>query len=169
MGHRQLEVIMDFEFRFNKINNLPHKEPICRIELNGHTAFTGKVKEQIKLSAEAKDRNVLRIFFENKSGKDTVVNKQNEIVQDLTFELEKVIINGLDLKHLIWQSRYVAGDNIIDSCLFFGPKGHWELEFDSPVLKWILRTNHNINNNDPGWEADYNYYEEACQKLEKIR
>ena len=34
-----------------------------------------------------------------------------------------------------------AKDTVIDSCLFFGPKGYWELEFDSPILKWFLKTN----------------------------
>ena len=32
---------------------------------------------------------------------------QTSIIQDLNFELEKIIIDGTDLKHLIWQSKYV--------------------------------------------------------------
>ena len=90
-------------------------------------------------------------------------------MQDLNFELEKIIIDGLDLKNLIWESRYVAGDDTIESCLFFGPKGYWEIKFESPILRWWLKTNHDKNKNDPTWETDYNFYEKVCQKLNKIQ
>ena len=135
----------------------------------GDIVFTGEVEQRIKVDAETKSSNVLRIFFENKKDNDTIVDEHNEIVQDLNFELEKIVIDGLDLKNLIWESRYVAGDNTIESCLFFGPKGYWEIEFDSPILKWWLKTNHNKNKNDPTWETDYNFYEKVCQKLNKIQ
>lgn len=160
---------MSFEFKFKNINSVNNKQPICRIELNGNDVFSGVVEEHIPLDTNTQDNNVLRIYFENKQGKDTILNDQQQIVQDLNFELEQIIIDGIDLKHLIWQSKYVAGDNVIDSCLFFGPKGYWELKFDSPILKWFLKTNHNKNNNDPTWETDYNFYEKVCQKLNKIQ
>ena len=160
---------MSLEFKFKNINSLPNKKPACRIELNGVTVFTGDVEQHIKVDAETKSSNVLRIFFENKKHNDTTVNEHDEIVQDLNFELERIMIDGLDLKHLIWESRYVAGDHTIESCLFFGPKGHWEMEFESPILRWWLKTNHDKNNDDPTWEADYNFYEKVCQKLNKIQ
>jgi hypothetical protein len=149
---------MSLEFKFKNINPVNNKYPICRIELNGNDIFSGKVEQKIVLNADMQENNVLRIFFEN-----------NRIKQDLNFELEKLIIDGIDLQHLIWESRYVAKDSVIDSCLFFGPKGYWELTFDSPILKWFLRTNQNKNNDDPTWETDYNFYEKVCQKLNKIQ
>lgn len=160
---------MSFEFTFKNINSTDNKKPTCRIELNGDNIFSGEVQEYVILDADTQDNNVLRIFFENKEGKDTILDNQQQIIQDLNFELEKIIIDGTDLKHLIWQSKYVAKDTVIDSCLFFGPKGYWELEFDSPILKWFLKTNHDKNNNDPTWETDYNFYEKVCQKLSKIQ
>ncbi len=160
---------MSFVFKFKNINSVNNKKPICRIELNGNDVYSDEVKEHITLDTNTQDNNVLRIYFENKQGKDTILNDQQQIVQDLNFELEQIIIDGIDLKHLIWQSKYVAGDNVIDSCLFFGPKGYWELKFDSPILKWFLKTNHDKNNNDPTWETDYNFYEKVCQKLNKIQ
>ena len=160
---------MNFEFAFKNINPVNNKYPICRIELNGNDIFSGKVEQKIVLNADTQENNVLRIFFENKKGKDTILDNQQQIIQDLNFELEKIIIDGTDLKHLIWQSKYVAKDTVIDSCLFFGPKGYWELAFDSPILKWFLKTNHDKNNNDPTWETDYNFYEKVCQKLSKIQ
>lgn len=160
---------MSFEFTFKNINSTDNKKPTCRIELNGDNIFSGEVQEYVILDADTQDNNVLRIFFENKEGKDTILDNQQQIIQDLNFELEKIIIDGTDLKHLIWQSKYVAKDTVIDSCLFFGPKGYWELAFDSPILKWFLKTNHDKNNNDPTWETDYNFYEKVCQKLSKIQ
>ena len=160
---------MSFEFTFKNINSTNNKNPTCRIELNANNIFSGEVQEHIILDADTQDNNVLRIFFENKEGKDTILDNQQQIIQDLNFELEKLIIDGIDLQHLIWQSKYVAKDTVIDSCLFFGPKGYWELTFDSPILKWFLRTDHNKNNNDPTWETDYNFYEKVCQKLNKIQ
>ena len=160
---------MNFIFTFKNINSVNKKHPSCRIELNGNDIFFGNVAPQIKIDApSSQQENILRIHFENKQGKDTILDENNCILHDLNFELEKLIIDGLDLQHLIWQSRYVSKDSVIDSCLFFGPKGFWELKFDSPILKWFLRTNQEKNNNDPNWEVDYNYYEEACQRLSKI-
>lgn len=161
---------MNFIFGFKNINSVNQKYPICRIELNGNDIFIGKVVPQIELDASVDaEENNLRIYFENKQGKDTILDENNNISQDLNFELEKLTIDGLDLQHLIWQSKYFAKDSVIDSCLFFGPKGYWEIKFNSPILKWYLKTNHEKNNNDPDWEIDYNYYEEACQKLSKIQ
>ena len=160
---------VEFEFKFKNINPVNSKYPICRIELNGDDICVGKVEQKIVLNADTQENNVLRIFFENKKDKDTILDDNNKIKQDLNFELEKLTIDGIDLQHLIWESRYVAKDSVIDSCLFFGPKGVWELKFDTPVLKWFLMTNHNKNNNDPTWEEDYKYYEEACQILNKIQ
>ena len=160
---------MNFKFAFKNINSTNNKKPACRIELNGNNIFSGEVREHIILDVDTQHNNVLRFFLENKEGKDTILDKQQQIVHDLNFELEKIIIDGTDLKHLIWQSKYVAKDTVIDSCLFFGPKGYWELAFDSPVLKWFLKTNHDKNNNDPTWETDYNFYEKVCQKLSKIQ
>ena len=161
---------MNFIFGFKNINSVNQKYPICRIELNGNDIFIGKVVPLIELDASVDaEENNLRIYFENKQGKDTILDENKNISQDLNFELEKLTIDGLDLQHLIWQSRYFAKDSVIDSCLFFGPKGYWEIKFNSPILKWYLKTNHEKNNNDPDWEIDYNYYEEACQKLSKIQ
>ena len=160
---------MKLEFNFKNVNSVGTKNPICRIELNGSSLWQGDVQSKLSLEAISEHDNILRIFFENKHGRDTVLDENNKIKQDLNFELERLCIDGLDLKHLIWESKYVAGENTIPSCLFFGPKGYWEIQFEYPILRWILKKNHDKNNNDPEWETDYKYYEEACRKLEKIR
>ena len=114
---------VEFEFKFKNINSVNNKYPICRIEFNGDDIFSGKVEQRIVLNADTQENNVLRIFFENKRGKDTILDDNNQIKQDLNFELEKLTIDGIDLQHLIWESKYVAKDSVIDSCLFFWTKG----------------------------------------------
>lgn len=160
---------MYLEFNFKNIKPVNGKEPVCRINLNGDDVFTGAVKEHICLSHDGKQNNVIEVFFENKTGKDTIVDTEGKIVADLSFELERLKIDGVDFKHLIWQSSYHYNDIKIDSCLFFGPKGYWQIEFSVPVLRWWLELNHNKNNDDPTWEQDYKHYEEVCQRLDKIQ
>jgi len=159
---------MDLEFNFKHIKSVNGKDPVCRINVNGVDLFTGVVKEQIRLSTDSGQDNVIKVFFENKTGKDTIVDDEGKIVTDLSFELERLKIDGVDLKHLIWQSSYHYDDSKIDSCLFFGPKGYWQIEFGVPVLRWWLELNHDKNNDDPTWEQDYKHYEEVCQRLDRI-
>ncbi len=82
---------MSLEFEFKNINPVNNKYPICRIELNGNDIFSGKVEKRIVLNTDTQENNVLRIFFENKEGKDTILDDNNRIKQDLNFELEKLI------------------------------------------------------------------------------
>ena len=161
--------MIKFDFYFDNINPIKDKHPICKVVVNNEELWEGKVIEHLSLQSQVKEHNVLQIHFVNKKGHDTIVDADNKVLQDLNFELKKIVIDGVDLKHLIWQSRYVTEQNIIESCLFFGPRGYYEIEFDLPILKWWLNLNHMKNNNDPSWETDYKYYEEACQRLDKIQ
>ena len=158
----------DFEFTFKNINELTNKKPECRIQVNGNDMYTGTVRELIKFSCEARTENVIRIFFENKDGKDTIVDKNGKVIKDLNFELERLEINAMDMEHILWESKYVTKDTVIEKCLFFGPKGYFEFEFGLPLLRWWLETNHNKNNSDPTWENDLKNYETVCQKLSRI-
>jgi len=159
---------MDIQLRFKNINSVGDKRPACDVEVNGETIYSGDVLPHMDLNATAEANNVLRIHFTNKTGRETVMDAGGNVTQDLNFELEGVSIDGTDLEHHIWQSKYVATDDVYDSCLFFGPKGYWQIDFESPVLRWFLKKDQEKNNDDPHWERDYNYYEEACQTLHKI-
>ena len=164
------------EFKFKNINSLKNKVPIARVVLNDNELADQQeywphspiVRSCFRAVTEMQEHNVLKIYFANKEDSDTVLDKDNNIVQDLNFELEQIIIDGFDVKDLIWNSQYVTKTEKIQSCLFFGPKGYFEFKFDMPVLKWILKTNHEKYNNDPNWEEDYNYYTEAWKLLDHI-
>ena len=154
------------ELRFKNINIVNNKQPLVRVVINDVELLNEPVKTKMVTPLTLNDqpvptKNILKIFFDNKEDSDTKLDHENKIVADLNFELEQIIIDGHDIKNLIWNSEYVAKGEKIPSCLFFGPKGHFELKFDMPILKWILKSNHEKHNNDPKWEEDYNYYTEA--------
>jgi hypothetical protein len=91
------------------------------------------------------------------------------IIADKNFTLKKVVIDEYDIEELIWTSIFVdVNNNLIPSCLFFGPNGTFTLEFGEPVLKWILKSRQEKNNNDPSWEEDYNYFVQACRLVEDL-
>ena len=161
------------ELRFKNINIVNNKQPSVRVVINDVELLNEPVKTKMVTPLTLNDqpvptKNILKIFFDNKEDSDTKLDHENKIVADLNFELEQIIIDGHDIKNLIWNSEYVAKGEKIPSCLFFGPKGHFEFKFDMPILKWILKSNHEKHNNDPNWEEDYNYYTEAWELLSQI-
>ena len=91
-----------------------------------------------------------------------------KIINDMNFEISKIIVDNIDFEDLIWNSTYVFKDQIIEKCLFFGPNGKFIINWKMPVLKWFLETQHQLKNNDPNWEEDYEYYIEACKILKQI-
>ena len=90
-----------FEFYFKNINNVGTKIPMIEIRLNKSNIYTGQVKDQIVTEAMTLGENTLEIAFVNKSNRDTIVNSQGDIVKDLNFELDRVVIDHSDIEHLI--------------------------------------------------------------------
>ena len=156
---------MKIELQFKNIID----DPRCRIKLNDDLLFSGIVQ-----TVHAFDVVVplgpcrLTIEHWDKLPEHTIV-EQGVIVRDRSFELEQCIIDDYDLQELIWQSRFISTDGeIYESCLYYGPNGEFQLEFENPILRWILRTRHEKNNNDPTWEEDFEYYQQACNRLQLI-
>jgi hypothetical protein len=142
-------------------------EPCCTIRVNDQILFSG-----ITQSEHVFDVNValgqcqLTIQHWDKLPEHTKV-EHGVIVRDRSFELERCVLDGYDLQELIWNSQFVADDGqIYESCLFFGPNGEFQLNFENPPLRWILHSRHKRNNNDPHWEEDFEYYQQACKRLQ---
>jgi len=156
------------KLKFKNINSVNNKAPQMAVHVNSKELYKGLVLEQHVIDVDLQEQNILKIYFINKEDPDTVI-QDGKIVNDLNFELENITLDKHDIQDLIWKGQYVSKDNVIPSCLFFGPRGYFELHFEYPILKWILKTNHEDHNDDPTWEQDYNYYIEACQLLNKIQ
>lgn len=162
---------MQLTFNFENINLGPNnKLPEIKITINSATIYVGAVTENITLDQiSTLDNNLLEIVFLNKEHSDTVCNQSGDIINDMNFSLTKIIIDNNDLEELIWQGQYCSLNNdVYPSCLFFGPPGRFKLLFDYPILRWILKVRNELNQNDPNWEEDYNYYITACKILNSL-
>jgi hypothetical protein len=139
-------------------------DPKCRIYVCQQQLYEGVVAQSFEFDFDCQEQKcTLRIEHWDKSPQDTVL-ENGTIIRDRSFELEKIVIDGYELKELIWQSNFVASSGeTYPSCLFFGPNGNFILEFHQPILHWILSSK-----NESGWEEDYNYYETACRLLTQI-
>jgi len=161
---------MQIKFKFKNINsNSTGKFPVTAISVNRIELYDDVVQHEITLDFEPQEQNHLKIHFVNKQPEDTEVDSQGNIVGDVNFELESISVDGEQFAEMLWEGCYYFNDQTIPGCLFFGPAGHYSLDFILPVLKWQLKTNHEKHNNDPEWETDYNYYQRACQILESIK
>tara|TARA_B100001057_G_C22596087_1_gene850880 strand:- start:133 stop:621 length:489 start_codon:yes stop_codon:yes gene_type:complete len=156
------------KFKFKNINSVNNKSPQMAVHINNNEIYKGQVLDEHVIDVDLQEQNILKIYFINKEDPDTVI-QDGKIVQDLNFELEYITMDHHNIKDLIWKGKYVSKDSVIPSCLFFGPRGYFELHFEYPILKWILKTNHEDHNDDPTWEQDYNYYIEACELLNNIQ
>lgn len=154
---------MQIEIKFDNINQGPRNiMPAIRLNLNGQDFYRGTVTD-LSMFVPEQDQNLLRIYFENKTDLDTTVNTNGTIINDLNFTLSSIKIDQVNFGDLLWQGKYVTNNQIIQPCLFFGPAGYYEITFDHPVLKWQLQ-----QQNQPGWEKDYEYYERAWKILKKL-
>jgi hypothetical protein len=157
---------MTLNIKFKKINLGPRNiDPLIKLELNGHNIYYGKVLSEITQECKLLTTNTLRIYFVNKTDLDTEVDN-DQIINDMSFELDEIVIDNVKFGDLLWIGKYHSEHHVFDGCLFFGPKGYYEISFQSPVLKWQLKTQHESKGSDPTWEEDYNYYITACKILD---
>ena len=156
---------MKINLKFKNIVDSPN----CRIACSNNLLYEGHVNEEFMFDVDYPYQDYeLVIEHWGKLPSDTIV-EDGKIVRDRSFEIEKIIIDGSDLEELVWESRFEANDGAVyNSCLFFGPNGKFIINLHNPVLYWILKTRHEKNNNDPHWEEDYNYYQQACNLLKQI-
>jgi len=160
---------MNLELIFKNINEC-NGVPLLKISVNRQIFWDGPVQDKIAITAPV-DNGVVDLEVEHygkNSSTDTVVNN-GVIVSDKNCELDSITINGYNLNELKWRSYYhTQDDETLDQCLFFGKNGKWQLTLELPVLRWILKTQHEIKNNDPYWEEDYKNYIQACKLINNL-
>jgi hypothetical protein len=145
-------------------------DPRCKIAVNHRELYAGPVQPRFSfdLPEVSQDTVELKITHYDKKPEDTQVT-DGQITRDRSFTLSRIVVDSYDLEELIWHSYFESVDKqIYQSCLFFGPNGDFLIRFTVPVLKWILSTRHDKNNNDTNWAEDYEHYVNACQLLAQI-
>ena len=158
---------MNLVLEFEHINcyNGP---PLILVKVNDIEYYNGVVDSCISLAIPDVTHGTLTIEHHGKQNIDTEV-QNNIIINDKNFTLKNITIDDYNLEELKWDSSFTAADgNVIPGCLFFGPNGVYKLEFQQPILRWILQTRHQKNNNDPNWEEDYNYYMRAINLVREL-
>jgi hypothetical protein len=159
---------MNLALKFKNIqdcNGLPR----IRIVINDAVVFENTVCSLITVQCHPVDNKInLSIEHYGKDPSTDTVVVDGAIVQDRSCELDTIEVDGYDLQELKWLSAYHCDDGtVLDKCLFFGKNGTWRIAFELPALRWILRTRHEINGNDPDWSEDYESYVRACRLLNK--
>ena len=159
---------MNLTLKFKNIqdcNGLPN----IRIVINDAVVFENTVCPLITIQCHPVDNKInLSIEHYGKDSSTDTMVVDGVIVQDRSCELDTIEVDGYDLQELKWLSAYHCDDGtVLDKCLFFGKNGTWHIAFELPALRWILRTRHEINRNDPDWSEDYESYVRACRLLNK--
>ena len=156
---------MKLQLTFNNIVD----DPQCKILINETLLYEGTAQSNYAFDLAVPEGSCrLTIVHCDKKPEHTIV-ENGTIVRDRSFEIAKCVIDGYDLQELIWLSQFVADSGeVYKSCLFFGPNGQFQLDFENPVLRWILQSRHKRDNNDSQWEQDFEYYQQACKLLQLI-
>lgn len=156
---------MNIKLKFKNINDC-NGLPKVKVILGNQVLYDGLVKPEISVDTDNTENCNLDIKHYGKNPNTDCIVENGTIVKDRNFELDTIIIDNYDIEELKWQSVYVTEDNdVLEKCLFFGKNGVYHLKFYSPVLKWMLDTRHQLNNNDPYWLQDYESYVSACNLL----
>jgi hypothetical protein len=90
--------------------------------------------------------HVLNLVMSGKTSQHTVLDKQNQIVDDVYFTLDRIEFEGLDLKEIFCQGRKCYWHNynatnepdVVDEFYgFIGCNGTVEFEFLTPIFLWL--------------------------------
>lgn len=159
---------MNLILKFKNINSV-QGVPVLNIAINNQKVWSGNVQPEICVTHPAEGNISLSINHVDKDPSKHCIVENGQIIADRNCELDQVIVDGYNIEELKWLSCYVTEDNeVIDKCLFFGKNGTWAIEFELPILRWILKTRHELLNNDPNWEQDYESYIAACRLLNNL-
>lgn len=79
----------------------------------------------------------------NKKDGDTVLDDQDNILNDVILNIDGISIDDIELDQIIWsKSVYYPNSeyapNQLTDCVNLGWNGCWELTFSSPVYLWFL-------------------------------
>ena len=159
---------MQLTCKFKNIqSNNVGKSPCIIVKVNNNNVYSGPVIPTLSCELELKSNNNITISFVNKLPEDTTVDEYGNVTSDVCFELDDIAVDGESFGDMLWkQGGYTSNNEHVPGCLFFGPAGSYEIEFIIPLLRWKLKTNHELHGNDPDWETDYTFYTTACNILQ---
>jgi hypothetical protein len=128
-----------FEFDYDDYFGIP----TVKIFIDQQCLYQDTVKKQIVVTTElVPGAHTLTIEH---FGKHAWEHQNTE--HDRHIELKSIVVDGVDLDHhehcmLTHQGRWYPDYSLecITPCHWLGNNGTWTLNFDAPVLNWIIKT-----------------------------
>lgn len=145
-------------FKIGLKSTSKHKKPLIKVLVSGNEFYNDYLNsldgelQYIEFDASvAEGKNALQIILLNKESRDTILDNNGTIIEDLILEIDSIEIDEISIDNLKWTlSKYYPiypieyTDKIQKSvtevleCVHLGWNGTWELEFDSPFYVWLL-------------------------------
>ena len=158
--------IVEFEFDMIRIDLLFKSHfcvswPITRIVLDKQLVLSHVFSQEMESLAlhvdETPRLHVLQLIRLGKGQTNIVLDDENRIIQDQALELLALKINGVSVPEYILDNNSVFEykNNKQFNSRYFGPNGVWTLNFQSPMITWVLdqkiirESNFNLNHSHP--------------------
>lgn len=148
--------MLEIDFTNTKVHNFPSIQIYLDEDLLEEIQFVEyKTKVKIPLT-ETKGSHMLKIKNFGKTSNDTLV-EENNIIQDTTMTIDKIIIDGFVLSDSIllecefipdWKdlTRPNNFPKVLKQARTIGPNGIWQLPLKLPVEDWFIERIHNSQN-----------------------
>lgn len=131
------------------------KLPAFQILINNDIVIDNKINKtpavteyfHFIVDIEESNNHSLTIKFTNKESKDTVVDSDGNILNDLLLNIDSIEINDVELRELKrklskyrpnYPEHYPDKNPEVSNCLHLGWNGSWTLEFNVPFYIWLL-------------------------------
>jgi hypothetical protein len=106
-----------------------------------HDYHFSKQEETVQVSLDLLDgKHTLQIEFYGKTEANVLFSEaENKIVQEQFLELRNIYVNNVEVPEFITYSGvYAFNDQQHKSATWFGVNGTWTLEFQTPIIDWLL-------------------------------
>jgi len=133
--------------------------PSLKVLLNGHILLESVIEQNSTLTVSydksiLKEKNILELERYGKTIEDTVLDAENNVVQDQYLSISDLIINQIELGNIIYRGRFFPEypepwatqqkENDVTLPEYFSPStdfnhnGVWKLEWEEPFHIWYL-------------------------------
>ena len=135
----------EIEIEINLSSTWWNNPPRCKVWLNHEVLLqSSEIREPTKMAWKgnlAEGEHEIKIALIGKNGiTDTISNDAGEIIKDQLLNIESILIDDIELGHLLNSSgKFVATNgDLLSNITNLGVNGTWSLKFQVPVYIWLL-------------------------------
>jgi hypothetical protein len=150
------------KFRLELFSTHWDKPPIAEILINGISQHKSEIKGSEKhptvvefvKSCQEGEKYTLQINRSNKDKRQTVLDKNGEIIKDQLLHIKQIEIDEIDIGALVYEGVYepkyaepwfsqqvkkgTEPSKTLKNVTSMGHNGTWTLAFESPFYMWLL-------------------------------